>query len=194
MASARNPRIRIPESALEELAVVESWDWGGGIGLDELIGWINSVAARFRPDEIDESARASQEFTARTFRHYQTLGCIDAPKRDGRRAVYGFRHYLQGLLLRKLIWERVPSERIAALMRGRTVEEYNALLLEGIEIVPGASGAVERMPLRAATTWTRLALAEGVELHLEKDRPPLSEEELAEALARVRDLLSRDRG
>ena len=194
MASARPPRIRIPESALEELAVVESWDWGGGIGLDELIGWINSVAARFRPDEIDESARASQEFTARTFRHYQTLGCIDAPKRDGRRAVYGFRHYLQGLVLRKLIWERVPSERIAALMRGRTVEEYKALLLEGIEIVPGASGSVERTPLRAATTWTRLALAEGVELHLEKDRPPLSEEELAEALARVRDLLSRDRG
>jgi len=186
--SKKTIRIRISESALEELAEVESWDWSDGIGLEELIQWINGVAARFRPDEIDESARASRELTARTFRHYQTLGCIDPPRRAGKQVVYGFRHYLQALLLRKLIWERVPSDRIAGLLAGRTVAEYKELLLEGIEIVAG-QGTAERVPTHAPVLWSRQPLAEGVELHLAKDRPPLSEKQVDGILAALRGAL-----
>lgn len=192
MSASPKSRIRIPESALDELAMVEAWDWSEGIGLNELLDWINDLAARFRPDDVDESARASQEFTARTFRHYQTLGCIDTPRRVGKRAVYGFRHYLQALLLRKLLWERLPSARIAELMRGRTAEEYKALLLEGIEIVPlkGSASGVEKV--RPATLWNRHVLDEGVELNLARDRRPLSLEEVDGIAAAVRDALRND--
>ena len=187
MSSTHSTRIRIPESALLELEEVESWDWSEGIGLENLIGWINQVAARFRPAEIDESARASQEFSTRTFRHYQTLGCIDPPQRVGRKASYSFRHYLQGLLLRKLLWERVPSTQMVAVMRGRTVAEYKNLLFEGIEIVPslsrdqtGAASSAE------STAWARHGVGPGIELHLRSDRPPLNEEEVKNVLESVR--------
>lgn len=91
-------------------------DWSEGVTLPELLDWINGVAARFRPDDVGADSRAGEEFTPRTFRHYQTLGCIDAPDRVGKRAVYRFRQYVQALLLRRLIWERLPSERIATIM------------------------------------------------------------------------------
>ncbi len=189
MKSSKKVRIRIPEAAVEELAMVEQWDWSEGISLEDLLGWLNGLAARFRPDEIDEKARSSREFTPRTFRHYQTLGCIDVPERAGKRVVYGFRHYLQGLLLRKLLWERVPSDQIVTLMAGRSNEEYKRLLFDGIEIVArrnhGDTGG--KGPLEAAPqSWTRITLAPGVELHLESDRPRMKAGEIDEVMDRVK--------
>ena len=124
-------KIRIPESAIEELDQVEQIDWEEGVGLQELIDWINQIVERFRPDSINASARSSAAFTPRSFRHYQTMGCIDAPKRAGKSVNYGFKHYLQGLVIRKLLWEKVPSEQIAKLMAGKDTGELKRLLLEG---------------------------------------------------------------
>lgn len=189
MSTHRIARIRIPESALLELEGVENWDWSDGIGLEDLLVWINEVAARFRPPEIDESTRASQEFSTRTFRHYQTLGCIDPPQRAGRKASYAFRHYLQGLLLRKLLWERVPSTQMVAVMRGRTVAEYKNLLLEGIEVVPSLSREANEAGNSAEgspTQWLRQEVGKGIELNLRSDRPPLNETEVENVLESVR--------
>jgi DNA-binding transcriptional MerR regulator len=133
--SKKRIAIRIPASAVREFEQVEKMDWSEGISLTELLEWINEVTARFRPDEIGDDSRASQDFSPRTFRHYQTLGCIDAPERAGKQVVYRFRHYVQALLLRKLIWERVPSEKISVLMAGRSTAETKQLLFDGIEIV-----------------------------------------------------------
>ena len=189
MISSKNLQIRIPESAVAEFAMVEEMDWTDGIPLEDLLGWINQVVARFRPDAIDEKARSSQEFTARTFRHYQTLGCIDAPVRQGKRVHYGFRHYLQGLLLRKLLWERIPSEQIVELMAGRSNEDYKQLLFEGIEIVP-RGGTQEtgggNHPKPSPQLWTRVDLAPGVELNLQHNRPRLSGKDVDRVLAELK--------
>jgi DNA-binding transcriptional MerR regulator len=185
--SAKRPAIRIPASAVGEFELVENMDWAEGLSLAELLDWINAVAARFRPGEIGAESRASREFTPRTFRHYQTLGCIDAPERAGKRVLYGFRHYVQALLLRKLLWERVPSEKIAALMSGRGTEEIKRLLFDGIEIVArhpdaaagaGGSGAPE-----TAESWKRIGVVPGVELHLRGDLPKPKAAELKQWLA-----------
>lgn len=72
-----------------------------------LMAWMNDAVERFFPEAnegIDK--RVSNTFTVRTPRHYQTLECLDAPEKDGRRAIYGFRHYLQALLIRKLLYLR----------------------------------------------------------------------------------------
>jgi len=184
-------RIRIPESALRELEEVEAMDWTGGLGLQDLINCVNYVAERFRPDSVNEGARSSAEFSPRSFRHYQTMGCIDAPERAGKSVVYGFKHYLQGLVIRKLLWEKVPSEQILTIMAGRDTGELKRLLLEGIEIV--AAGGDEKADSRSpdAGTWKRIVLAPGVELHLEtsSSRRPLSKEEVEEILGKLRERL-----
>lgn len=183
--SKKHPAIRIPVSAVREFEQVEGMDWSEGISLTALLEWINEVTARFRPDEIGDDSRASQEFSPRTFRHYQTLGCIDAPERAGKQAVYRFRHYVQALLLRKLIWERVPSEKIADLMAGRSTAETKRLLFEGIEIVARQSDGNGGASAAPATgeTWKRVGIASGIELHLRGDLRKPKPAELKQILA-----------
>jgi DNA-binding transcriptional MerR regulator len=186
--------IRIPKSALREFDQIEAMDWSDGLTLPQLLQWINAVAARFRPDEIGEDSRASEEFSPRSFRHYQTLGCIDAPERLGKQAVYRFRHYVQALLLRRLIWERVPAERIAALMSGRSTAETKQLLLEGIEFVARQSdpvgGSVHAD--KAADTWKRINVVPGVELHVRADLPKPKPAELRQWLSRLESALRKN--
>jgi DNA-binding transcriptional MerR regulator len=182
-------KIRIPESALQELDEVEAMDWSDGLGLQDLINCINQIAERFRPDSIDASARSSAEFSPRSLRHYQTMGCIDAPKRAGKRVVYRFKHYIQGLVIRKLLWEKMSSDQIATLMAGKDTGELKRLLLEGIEIV--AAGGSEKADTRPTDggTWKRVVLSPGVELHLESSRRKLSKEEVEGVLRKVREFL-----
>lgn len=183
--TANRPTIRIPAAAIRELEQVEQMDWSDGISLTDLLEWINAVVARFRPDEIGADSRASQEFSPRTFRHYQTLGCIDAPERVGKQVVYRFRHYLQGLLIRKLLWERVPSEKIATLMAGRTTADYKNLLFEGIQIIarPSKSSGTSATGPQVAEEWKRIGVAPGVELHLRSDLPKPKPAELKQWLS-----------
>jgi DNA-binding transcriptional MerR regulator len=183
-------KIRIPESAVHELDEVEKMGWGDGLGLPDLISWINQIAERFRPDSIDESARSSAEFSPRSFRHYQTMGCIDAPKRAGKSVVYGFKHYLQGLVIRKLLWEKMSSEQIASLMAGKDTRELKRLLLDGIEIVAAGGSEKADFPPTDGGTWKRIVLAPGVELHLESSsRRALSKQEVEGILGKMREFL-----
>ncbi len=192
--SSKRATIQIPGSALREFAEVERMDWSPGVSLTDLLDWINSVAARFRPDEIRLDSRAGMEFTARTFRHYQTLGCIDAPERAGKQVVYRFRHYVQALLLRKLLWERLPSEKIATLMAGRGTAELKRLLFDGIEVVArqpdGTTGAATDP--EHAESWKRVVVAPGVELHLRADLPTPKPAELTRLLALLETALRRN--
>ena len=183
-------KIRIPRSAIEELDQVGEMDWGDGISLDELLGWINQVVDRFRPDGPGDG-RASAAFTPRSFRHYQTLGCIDSPSRQGKGVVYGFRHYMQGLVVRKLLWERLPSERIADLMADKNNAALRRLLLEDIEAVSVGSHeeAVQGNSMSSDGTWTRETVSPGVEIHLNSKRRRLNEKEIAGVLRRIRGVL-----
>lgn len=159
-------KIRIPRSALDELELVDSPEWS--VSAEELVEWVNQTAERFLPDSENENGRVKQAFSLRSIRHYQTLGCIDAPQREGREARYGFRHYLQALLVRKLLWERLPAERIVTLLSGKTVEQYKQLLLEGIEIlaVPADRSSATVAVAGEPQNWLRLPLTDGLEVHL----------------------------
>ena len=165
-------------------------DWSEGLSLSELLEWVNAVAARFRPPDIGEDSRASGEFSPRSFRHYQTLGAIDPPERAGKEVRYRFRHYVQALLLRKLLWERVPSERITALMAGRSTAETRQLLFDGIEIVVrhGATSA----EIEEVESWKRIRVTPGVELHLRHDLPKPRPAELKKLLAHLETALRKN--
>ena len=186
---SRDQAIRIPESAVLEFEEVEAMDWSEGLPLMELLEWVNQVAARFRPSDIGRDSRASGEFSARSFRHYQTLGCIDAPERAGKGVRYRFRHYVQALLLRKLLWERVPSERITELMAGRSTAETKQLLFEGIEIVVRHGEAADAEEVER---WKRIRVTAGVELHLRHDLPKPRPKELKKLLAHLETALRKN--
>lgn len=178
-STAAAPTIIIPAEALAELELVENMDWSAGVSLEDLVEWINWVASRFCPEEIRSDSRMKQDISLRTFRHYQTLGCVDAPERVGKQAVYRLRQYFQGLLIRKLLWERMPSEKIATLMAGRSTAEIKQLLLQGIKIVVLQSESSGKSPVTTQTSevWKHVEVVPGIELHIRGDltRPKSAE-------------------
>lgn len=178
MSKRSSPSLRLPSAVVGELDAVEAL--APAVGLGELVDWVNAVVEHYVPDAAAGGAagsgRVSPGFTPRAIRHYQTLGCIDPPEKEGKEARYRFRHYLQALLIRKLLWERVPAERIRDLLEGRTNAEYKELLFRGIELVVrpaqggGGRGRNDDAPsgddVPAPAAWTRVAVAPGVEIHL----------------------------
>ena len=188
--SKKNLKISIPKEAMAEFKMVEKYDWSEGVGLQDLVDWINGVAKRFMPAEIGDSTRSSQELTERSFRHYQTLGCIDKPGRSGRKAVYGFRHYLQALVLRKLTWERMPSTQITSLMEGRSNEDLKSLLFEGVEIVPVKQVSTDAQPAaKGPEAWSRIELVPGLEIHMGESLRSMSAKEITKLTKQFKSLL-----
>ena len=170
------PSNDLPETAIREFEKARHLDWTGGVALHELLNRINHVAESFLPEPAERgpsSGRVKRVFTERSFRHYQTLGCIDVPEKQGHWAVYGHRHFVQALLVRRLLWERVPSERIVGVMAQRSIEETEGMFLHGVEFV---ARTVERktgpapnsvsITSRPMENWNRFQISPGVELHL----------------------------
>lgn len=186
-------------AALGEFAKVSRTDWQGGVPLVELLVRINRVAVLLVGcDDSEKSAtgRVKQVFTERSFRHYQTLGCIEVPDKRGRLANYGLRHFLQALLVRKLLRERVPAEQIATMLDGRDNGELERMLLGGVEITARAvGGGGEVTPSESATSlaemWNRVRVAPGLELHISTALPQYKPEELRRVMEKLKKVLRR---
>lgn len=173
-ASTSDTTITIPRLAVEELDQVETMQ--PHFSMQDLVEWVNSAVERFYPEAnegIDK--RVSNIFTVRTLRHYQTLGCLDAPEKDGRRAVYGFRHYLQALLIRKLLYLRCSPESIRKTLQGKSDKEYKSMLFADLEIAPSepvaaslASSTSSESSTPITEPWTRIILGPDAEIHLKK--------------------------
>lgn len=186
---------------LREFEKVSSKGWDAGVPLDELLARVNQVAAKLLPVGDASDSRISQTLVPRTFRHYVTLGCIDPGRREGRRATYGYRHFLQALLVRRLLADGVPVRRMQELVSGSD-DELKRMILGGVEMVmrPGGSEEAEERPsqyqqvLRACAEksvsgWLRVALGEGIELHLSDKRPKMTAEQRRQMLKRIEELV-----
>ena len=195
---------RIAAALVREVAKVEkAMAKAGGAGraageqeipLTELLNRVNRLALQYLPEQDVPDSRVSQVFTPRSFRHYQTLGGIDPPERDGKQAVYGFRHFVQALLVRKLLSERVPAERITALMVGRSSEETKRMLFEGVEMVArdGAGEGNQECGPDAVAIWKCVRVSPGVELHMSCDLPKPKPAALKKLLADLEAALRRN--
>jgi len=131
--------------------------------LDELV----AAAVRLvRQGGIEaEDGRVAAEIDVRTIRYYQTLGLLDKPHRfEGRRAVYGFRHLLQLLCIRKLQADGHPLAMIQQSMAARTTSQLEAALCEAMKF-PGPA------KLRSASRGLIAAeLAPGVSIVIDPAR------------------------
>jgi DNA-binding transcriptional MerR regulator len=126
---------------------------------------------------------------ARTVRYYISLGLVDQPcGRRGTFALYGYRHLLQILCVKKLQADYLPIRKIQELLRdlandallhmvepGDTLED----LCEAATETPPAAGTSSETALQHDTAqsivpadrqdgdrWCRYQLASGVELHI----------------------------
>jgi hypothetical protein len=195
------PSSNLPASALSEFTKWSTTDWEGGVPLSELLERINRVAEALPGDHDDPDSgptRVSRLFTERSFRHYQTLQCIDVPEKHGRNASYGYRHFVQALLVRRLLAEGVAATRMPELTGSSSTPELERMFLHGVEVVmrPGGGGEAEVRPSRdqvvrraddgnSVTGWLRVALGKGVELHLSDQRPKMTLQERQQMLKRI---------
>ena len=171
--------------------------WDDGVSLDELLARVNRVAAKLLPETEARDSRISPTLVPRTFRHYVTLGCIDPGQRVGRRAVYGYRQFVQALLVRRLLADGVSAGRIASLVAGKSLEEIKRMLLGGVEFVTRSEGTKALDPIAATAAfdteerWSRTLLAPGVELHLRDELPRLKPAERRRLTERLEEVLAR---
>ena len=76
-------------------------------GADALIDKAQDLAKTLK---LDQEATEGNE---RLLRHYVSMGVVDKPSREGRDALYGFRHLVQFVAARRLLAEGFPLAKIA---------------------------------------------------------------------------------
>lgn len=123
---------------------------------------LDDISRRFSLDELATLAG----LTPRTVRYYIQQGLVDRPEGEKRGAHYLARHLEQLLQVRRWVDAGLSLERIAELVDGAPADPP-----------PRAArpGSVE--------VWSRVTLADGLEVHLEPGRAGLSAEQ-ARALVR----------
>src|SRR5262245_51750520 len=82
----------------------------------------------------------------RTIRYYTTLGLLDRPHLRGRLALYGTRHLLQLVAIKRLQAERMPLAQIQRTLLGLTNEELAKIARLSLEI----TGVLPKGPAKLA--------------------------------------------
>ena len=76
----------------------------------------NADALIDKAQDLAKTLKLDQEATEgneRLLRHYVSMGVVDKPSREGRDALYGFRHLVQFVAARRLLAEGLPLAKIA---------------------------------------------------------------------------------
>ncbi|HZA13605.1 MAG TPA: MerR family transcriptional regulator [Myxococcaceae bacterium] len=132
--------------------------------------------------------------SARTVRYYVQRGLLPAPVFKGRDTVYGEEHRARLLAIKSLQEKYLPLDAIEVELKRRTPDEL-AELARGTTSASAAAPIVPQRPPatisptfraspRAGTTYERVELAPGLEMHLSDDADP-DVRQLAERIRRL---------
>ncbi|SLM27555.1 conserved hypothetical protein [Desulfamplus magnetovallimortis] len=92
------------------------------IRMDELLSIANYFIDMIVPDQPSE--RVSRKLTDRNIRYYIQQKLVDRPVgKDGLAALYGYRHLLQLIAVKRLQTSYLPVKKIAELIKGKTDAE-----------------------------------------------------------------------
>jgi DNA-binding transcriptional MerR regulator len=132
-------------------------------------------AAGFRP--TNTSARAAP--SARAIRFYVAQQLLDRPDGAGTTATYGYRHLLQLLAIKIRQREGQTLESIKSELVGVSGEQLERRVATALApaLSVGADN-VARRPEAPIADWRRIAVADGIELHVRGDSPAAREEQL----------------
>lgn len=135
------------------------------------------------------SARAMP--SARAVRFYVANGLLDRPEGAGTAATYGYRHLLQLLAIKIRQREGQTLDAIKAEMREVTGDALERRV--ATSLAPALTLQVDQSAARGAApvaSWRRVAIADGVELHVRDDSPAADDD----TLVALRDSLRRALG
>ena len=106
--------------------------------LSEFVAILNGWLPQFLP-ENPANTRVREEVTPRLVRHYTSLGAIDEPLKQGREARYTYRHFLQMLVVRRLLSEGYGAEAIGDLAKTQENADLELLLQGGVQLTVTAA-------------------------------------------------------
>jgi DNA-binding transcriptional MerR regulator len=146
-------------------------------------------AAGMRP--TNASARSAP--SARAVRFYVANGLLDHPEGKGTAATYHYRHLLQLLAIKIRQREGQTLEAIKREMHGIVGDQLERRVAQSLApaLGAGADTAVSHDD-DAPATWRRLAVADGIELHVRHDSPAARDSALIAIREAVRAALGRE--
>lgn len=145
-------------------------------------------AAGIRP--TNASARAAP--SARSVRFYVSAGLIDRPEGTGTAATYNYRHLLQLLAVKIRQREGQSLESIKAEMRGLTGDVLEKRIANALErVLTSKAFEVVTRDTDAVDVWRRVAVAEGIELHVREDSVGASDDAVLAMREAVRAAIGR---
>lgn len=146
-------------------------------------------AAGMRP--TNSSARATP--SARSVRFYVAHGLLDHPMGRGTAATYHYRHLLQLLAIKIRQREGQTLDTIKAELAGATGDALEKRVAQSLApaLLVGADHVVQRDDTSAAS-WRRIAVADGIELHVRDDSVAAREDTITALREAVRAALGRE--
>jgi DNA-binding transcriptional MerR regulator len=122
---------------------LEKYEGREDLRLDELLVAANSLMEAVAP--VQPSDRVTETLSERTLRYYISQGLVDRPSgKEGVSALYGYRHLLQLLALKRLQASYLPVKKIREIVPESTNDELRAIVLGG--------GTTETSSLSATST------------------------------------------
>jgi DNA-binding transcriptional MerR regulator len=142
------------------------------------------------PSAAPDDARIQAVPDARTVRYYQTIGVLDRPVRyEDRQAVYGYRHLLQLVAVKRLQARGLSLAQVQTAIHGRSDAELEAALADvaaQAELRKTAGPSTKTNTATARGTWVGGEVAVGVIVTIDPSRVADPET----LLAKIRNLLA----
>ena len=150
-------------------------------------GLVDSIGVR----PTNASARAAP--SARSIRYYIANGLLDRPEGTGTAATYGYRHFLQLLAVKIRQREGATLETIKREMKELTGDSLERRVATALGAALGATVETRRTRADAEgpSSWRRVAVADGVELHIRDDSPNAGDDSVMAMREAVRSALGR---
>lgn len=146
-------------------------------------------AAGMRP--TNTSARATP--SARAIRFYVASGLLDHPEGKGTAATYHYRHLLQLLAIKIRQREGQTLELIKQELAGVHGDQLEKRVATALAPALGNGAAqAARHDEESVAAWRRIAVADGIELHVREDSPAARESALMALRESVRAALGRE--
>ena len=136
------------------------------------------------------SARAAP--SARAVRFYVANGLLDRPEGAGTAATYNYRHFLQLLAIKIRQREGATLDVIKKEMKEFTGDALERRVATSLAPALNAGADIAQKHDEDTGSWRRIAIAEGVELHVRDDAPAAREHAIVAMREAVRAALGRE--
>jgi len=153
-----------------ELSELQKYRHRDDLRLDELVDVANTFVQVVAPEQ--PSDRVAELLNERTLRYYITKGLVDRPiGKEGTAALYGYRHLVQVLVLKRLQASYLPIKRIKEIIAGKSEDEL-------LELLRGAPKEQERDMRKKALSYLNSLITEQPEkeVYLDKSASPARDE------------------